>query len=327
MNNFKTGDRYYYYLLTGGTDNGEFSRKVYVNGKTTTLEGGGPSDYATLKPFSSAISGDIKMELPKRAALFVIVENDKNLQSQAIQFDPVPAKAVGDAEFSVSATANSGLPVQFASSNPNVAVLFQGKVRIIGAGTCSIFAIQDGNSVYNPATPVTQSLTVAKGNQDIAFSDLPAKRTGEPDFSPGAIASSGLPCTYSSSNLAVALIVNNLIQLKGAGTTTITAKQAGNVNYIAASDITRELVVTVPTGSQTVSLQEDFELFPNPASGFITVREAQVNGKVTIWNSTGSIVYMNPVPASEFTISATQIGRPGLYFIQINTRIRKFVLQ
>ena len=44
LNNFKKGNRYFYYVLTGGTDNGDFSRKVIVNGKTTTLAGGGSSD-------------------------------------------------------------------------------------------------------------------------------------------------------------------------------------------------------------------------------------------------------------------------------------------
>src|SRR4029078_4623930 len=31
LENAKPGGRYYWYTLTGGTDNGEFSRKVFVN--------------------------------------------------------------------------------------------------------------------------------------------------------------------------------------------------------------------------------------------------------------------------------------------------------
>jgi len=33
IQNFGYGEKFYTYTLTGGTDNGEFSRKVFVNGK------------------------------------------------------------------------------------------------------------------------------------------------------------------------------------------------------------------------------------------------------------------------------------------------------
>jgi hypothetical protein len=35
---------------------------------------------------------------------------------------------------------------------------------------------------------------------------------------------------------------------------------------------------------------------------------------------------MNTVPASGITIPAGQIGGPGLYFMQVNEMVRKFVL-
>jgi hypothetical protein len=121
LNNFKKGRRCYYYVLTGGDDNGDFSRKVYVNGKTTTLAGGGPADYATLKPFGVVFEDELKVELPKYGTLFMVVEPDTSLQSQTIQFDSIGQKAVGDAEFEITATATSDLTVQFAGTNPKVA--------------------------------------------------------------------------------------------------------------------------------------------------------------------------------------------------------------
>lgn len=42
LNNFRKGNRYYYYVLTGGTDNGDFSRKVYANG-LIQIKGAGSS--------------------------------------------------------------------------------------------------------------------------------------------------------------------------------------------------------------------------------------------------------------------------------------------
>jgi len=161
MNNFKPGERYYYYLLTGGIDNGDFSRKVLVNGKTTTLAGGGPPDYSTLKPYGVIMSGGIKLNMPKFSTLFVVVDGYKNLQAQTIQFEPIPPKTLGDADFDLTATSSSGLPVQFASSNLNVATVSNGKVHIITNGNCNFVAIQDGNDVYLPAAQVTRQLTVS----------------------------------------------------------------------------------------------------------------------------------------------------------------------
>lgn len=75
IKNFIKGDRYYWYTLTGDNDNGEFSRKVLVNGNTATGAAGGPSNYATLAARSAAIAGDIKVEVPARATVFIVVDN------------------------------------------------------------------------------------------------------------------------------------------------------------------------------------------------------------------------------------------------------------
>lgn len=326
LNNFKKGNRYYYYVLTGGTDNGDFSRKVYVNGKTTTLTGGGPSDYANLKPYGTAINGEIKVTLPKYSTVYLLVENDKNLQTQTIQFDAIPAKAVGDTSLTVTATASSGLPVQFASANSKVAKVTGNKVQIVGTGTCDIIAFQEGDTIYGPAAQVIQKLTVAKGNQTITFPEIVPKTTGDPDFSAGTNASSGLVCTLTSSNQAVATIVNGLIQIKGAGSTVITAKQTGNVHYNAASDVSRELIVTLKTAINQITAENSFEIYPNPATDFVTVKLNSIQSSVVIYNSIGSTVFTNSNPDSELKIPVKQIGKAGVYFIKINSTVRKFVI-
>jgi hypothetical protein len=327
LNNFKRGDRYYYYVLTGGTDNGDFSRKVYVNGKSTALAGGGPSDYATLKPYGTAISGDIKLTLPKYSTVYLLVENDKNLKAQTIQFDAIPAKAVGDTSFVISATATSGLPVQFASANAKVAKVTGNKVQIVGAGTCDIIAFQEGDTIYAPATQVIQKLTVAKGNQAITFADLTPKMTGDPDFSAGASASSGLDCALTSSNTAVATIVNGLIQIKGAGSSTITAKQTGNVHYNAASQVSQELIVTVKTAIEQIPVENDFEIFPNPANDMVNIRFNSEKNELVIFNTAGAVVYSGTGKGNEITLPVSEIGGAGVYFIKANSVVKKLIVR
>ena len=87
---------------------------------------------------------------------------------------------------------------------------------------------------------------IVKQNQTITFNPLPAKSVGDADFSPGATSSSGLTVSYTSSNLSVATIVNGNIRIVGAGVTTITASQAGDAYYNAATSVNQTLTVTAP---------------------------------------------------------------------------------
>ncbi len=74
LKNFKPGNRFYYHTLTGGSDNGNFSRKVFVNGVTTTEIAGGPENYESIKPKSTVINGNIKLSLPKYSVTHLLVE-------------------------------------------------------------------------------------------------------------------------------------------------------------------------------------------------------------------------------------------------------------
>lgn len=75
LQNATPGARFYWYILTGGTDNGEFSRKVFVNGKGPTETSGGPAaDYASIKPYSGTTQGGIKIALPARSVVYVVID-------------------------------------------------------------------------------------------------------------------------------------------------------------------------------------------------------------------------------------------------------------
>jgi hypothetical protein len=79
---------------------------------------------------------------------------------QIITFNPLSSKNFGDADFYLTGSASSGLPVTYESSNTNVATLAGNKVTIVGAGSTDITALQPGNDNYNPAASITHSLTV-----------------------------------------------------------------------------------------------------------------------------------------------------------------------
>ena len=173
---------------------------------------------------------------------------------QTITFGSLPAVTyAGGATLNLTATAASGLEVSYASSNPAVATVFGNTVNIVGAGTTVITANQVGDNNYNAAPAVTRTLTVNKADHAITFSSLPAVT-----YSVGATlnltatASSGLEVSYASSNPAVATVFGNTVTIVGAGTTVITASQAGNTNYNPATSADQTLTVN-PASQADVS--------------------------------------------------------------------------
>lgn len=74
VQNFRKGTRYYWYTLTGGGDNGEFSRKVLVNGTPATHASGGPASYKTINANAALTTTGIRVIVPARAAVFMAIE-------------------------------------------------------------------------------------------------------------------------------------------------------------------------------------------------------------------------------------------------------------
>ena len=79
---------------------------------------------------------------------------------QTITFNAITATTIGDADFSPGATASSGLPVSYSSSNTAVATIISNLIHIVGAGTSQITASQVGNTYFNSAAPLIQTLVV-----------------------------------------------------------------------------------------------------------------------------------------------------------------------
>ncbi|RED94621.1 putative secreted protein (Por secretion system target) [Marinoscillum furvescens DSM 4134] len=208
-----------------------------VNGKINLVGPGkviitasqeGNDDYAPAKDVSQT--------------LIVSSATDGSKQNQTITFNEIPQKQMGDVDFSPGAVASSGKDVIYTSGDDAVAIIVNNKISIVGGGSSTITAIQLGNDTYNP-TSATQVLHVVKSGQDITFEPLPTKIVGDSPFDPGAVASSGLEITYTSSNEGVAKIVDGLINIVAGGTTTITASQGGSSVYDPAADVSQELRV------------------------------------------------------------------------------------
>ena len=83
-------------------------------------------------------------------------------QAQTISFGPLPAKAVGDAPFNLTATASSGLPVVFSSSDPSVAEINGSTVRVKSPGLVTIAASQPGDETYAGVAVLQKPIVTGK---------------------------------------------------------------------------------------------------------------------------------------------------------------------
>jgi alpha-tubulin suppressor-like RCC1 family protein len=162
--------------------------------------------------------------------------------SQTIAFGPLAARTYGDADFAVSATASSGLPVSFAASGD--CTLSGTTVQLTGAGSCTVTASQAGDTTYNAAPDVSRTFGIWKAGQSIIFGPLADKRYGAPDFRVSATASSGLAVSFAASGRCTVRAAT--VHLTGAGSCTVTALQPGDANYNAAPEVQRTFAITRP---------------------------------------------------------------------------------
>ncbi|CAD5270370.1 MULTISPECIES: T9SS type A sorting domain-containing protein [unclassified Imperialibacter] len=232
-----------------------------------------------------------------------------NKAAQTITFAALPANTFGDEPFVLSASSTSGLTVAYASSDATVAKVDGTTVTLLKPGSAAITASQTGNENYLAAASVEQSLVVNKAGQTITFEPLAAKTYGDPAFELSATSSVGLPVTFSSSDPAVVTVEGNSASIVKAGAVTITASQAGNDNYNAAS---AEHTLTIAKASQNITFDElptlrsdddPIELVAEASSGLPVAFQSQDETIATMEGATLTIT-----GSGTTSITATQGG-------------------
>jgi MBG domain len=217
--------------------------------------------------------------------------------SQTIAFGPLGGKTYGDGDFTVSASASSGLAVSFAASGS--CTISASTVQISGAGSCSITASQAGNDDYEPASDVTQSFSIAQRAQTITFDPLPNKTYGDAAFTVGATGGgSGNPLTFTSSGKCT--VTGNTVAIEGAGSCAVTADQAGNADYAAAESVSRSFEIA--KGSATLSLSNLNQTYDgSPREVAVTTTPAGLSGVSVTYDSSAT----PPTDAGDYGVVAS----------------------
>lgn len=197
---------------------------------------------------------------------------------QTISFGALSAKTYGDPDFSVSASATSGLSVAFtATGNCTVSGT---TVHLTGAGSCTVTASQGGDANYNAAANVAQSFPVAKADQIINFSALSEKTDKDPDFTVSATATSGLPVSFAvTGNCTVS---GNLVHVTGAGSCTISASQLGNADYNPAPSVSQSFTIRDTTPPVALILDPGTDSLIGASPALVTVQAGDAVGVTSV---------------------------------------------
>ena len=224
--------------------------------------------------------------------------------TQTITFGALAPITYSAASFSLNGASSSGLPLSYSSSNTAVATISGNTVTIVGAGSTSITASQEGDANYFSASDVSQTLTVNKAGQIITFNSLPNKLDTDVPFTLLATSTSSLAVSFSSSNSAVISISGTTATIVGAGTATITASQGGDNNYLAATNsMQNQLVISTALTNQSITFGA-----LNP----VTYGDGTLNLTATGGESGNPVTYLSSDPTiASISGNVVSIIKPG----------------
>jgi sugar lactone lactonase YvrE len=208
-----------------------------------------------------------------------------NPKDETITFSPVTNPTYGDADVALNVSSDyTAIPLTYASNNPQVATIVNGKLHITGTGTVSITVNQIGDATHNAAVGVTRSILINPKQLTVTANDA----------------------TWSYGK------INNLL----------TASYSGFAYGETADNLTTKAGVTTTANPQAL-VPGIFDLIPSGASA-LNYTFVYVNGKLTVTlpttnfkisstsvtckgSNNGSIT-ISPTTASNYTAFITGSG-------------------
>ena len=184
------------------------------------------------------------------------------------------------------------------------AVAIDGVTVIAGAVFDDVGSTEDQGSAY--------VFEPNRERQTIDFPALPDRKLGDPPFSLGATASSGLAVSFSSRSPSVCTVAGGVVTLVAEGICTVVAQQSGDGTYGPASVVRSFAVVDPNKQSQTI----DFPELPDRTLGdapFAVAATASSGLPITFASATPEVCTVSGnlvtvVAVGTCVIQATQSG-------------------
>lgn len=224
-------------------------------------------------------------------------------RAQTLSATALPALLVG-ASTAAQASASSGLPVTWRSLSAEVcSISAAGLLSALSAGPCTVVAEQAGDAGWQAATPLQLATTVSRAAQAIAFVGTAPTLIVATSSTLRANASSGLAVAYASQTPSVCSIDASTGQLTplAIGSCSVTARQAGNTSWAAATPAS--LTLAVAGMAQSLA----FDSAPSLAfGGTAIVRATATSGLAVAYRSQTPAVCT--VQAASGLVSSLAVG-------------------
>ena len=192
------------------------SRQINITIKGSNWQIAQPNAGAAI---TGTENGETTIQFTTVDGLPVEIVLSRILTPQTITFDAIPAKSTTDSAFDLTATASSGLLVSYTSSNTAVATVNGNTVTIVGRGTSTITASQEGNDIYEAALPVQQTLTVNDNEPPVIT--VPGNVAVNTDEGAATASNVALGTATATDNDGVQSITNNAPTVFSVGVTEV----------------------------------------------------------------------------------------------------------
>jgi hypothetical protein len=204
-------------------------------------------------------------------------------------------------------------PLQVANLPAGASVTYSANNTSVNAGTYTVTATVTPSSTSLNCSPIvlTANLVINKAPQQITFNALPVKTLGANNtFNLTATASSGLPVdyifTYVSTLAPANVSPTGVVNMLRSGEVNITARQAGNANYLPAVNVS-QLLVILNNNIDVKQITLGTKVFENPGKTINYVMSCSENNPtVSFVNESNAVI----TPSANFTI---QTPKPGIY--------------
>ena len=204
------------------------------------------------------------------------------------------------------------------SSNPvgltGIKITYNGAItEPVDAGTYDVISTLDNTLFASP--PVSGTLTIAKADQSLSLTQISDKTMYDAPFQLNGTVTSGLPITYGATGGVS--ISGNTVTITGTGSATITASQAGNNNYNAASSVSRTFNINNPLpqilrlNPGAIVAGRGQTILKVSGSNFVTDSLVKINGV----NSPA--IFVNRIEL-DVPLSAADLATPGNKTIMIS---------
>ncbi|MCC5920852.1 MAG: BspA family leucine-rich repeat surface protein [Cyclobacteriaceae bacterium] len=154
--------------------------------------------------------------------------------------------------------------------------------------------------------------------QEIKFEELQTRTLGDEDFEIVAMASSGLPVTFTSSDESIATIAGNIVTLLGSGTVEIIASQEGNDLWEPAENITRSLEVAAILSNNNKSNNWSSRVYPNPTTDQLYIESEEPIYQITLYTLAGRLILHEKIDDNKKAHINLSQQKEGVYLLKIN---------